>query len=107
MAKDNKNVSDKAETNKYSRRDFLTVGGTALAGSALAVYSPTKTEAKEEEYPLSTRYLVYDSKHCAGCYGCMIACSLVHEGEVNLSIKYLGTRHVADLLQSKNRLGAP
>ena len=31
-------------------------------------------------------YLVYDSKHCAGCYGCMLACSLVHEGETNLSL---------------------
>jgi hypothetical protein len=47
MAKDKKNVPNKAETNKYSRRDFLTVGGTALAGGALAVYSPKETEAKE------------------------------------------------------------
>jgi hypothetical protein len=36
----------------------------------------------------------------------MIACSLVHEGEVNLSLEDLGMKHVADLLQSKNRLGA-
>jgi len=87
MAKDKKKVPDKTETKKYSRRDFITVGGTALAGGALAVYSPKKSEAKEEEeYPLSTRYLIYDSKNCAGCYGCMIACSLVHEGEVNLSL---------------------
>jgi len=106
VAKNNKNVPDKAATNKYTRRDFLTVGGTVLAGSALAVYSPTKTEPKEDEYPLSTRYLVYDSKHCAGCYSCMIACSLVHEGEVNLSLEDLGMKHVADLLQSKNRLEA-
>lgn len=85
--KDKKTVTDKAENKKFSRRDFLTIGGTALAGGALAVYSPRKAEAKEEkEYPLSTRYLVYDSKHCAGCYGCMIACSLVHEGQVNLSL---------------------
>ena len=84
MAKDKKKGLDKADNKKYSRRDFLTVGGTALAGGALAVYSPKKAEAKEkEEYALSTRYLVYDSKNCAGCYGCMIACSLVHEGECN------------------------
>jgi protein NrfC len=88
MAKDKKRVPEKADNKKYSRRDFLTVGGTALAGGALAVYSPyNEAEAKEkEEYALSTRYLVYDSKNCAGCYSCMIACSLVHEGECNLSL---------------------
>ena len=85
--KDEKSVTDQAEKKKLSRRDFLTVGGAAIAGSALAAYSPKKAEAlPQEEYAPSTRYLVYDSKHCAGCYGCMIACSLVHEGEVNLSL---------------------
>jgi protein NrfC len=85
--KDGKSVSDQAEKKKFSRRDFLTVGGAAIAGSALAVYSPQKAEALEqEEYAPSTKYLVCDSKNCAGCYGCMIACSLVHEGEVNLSL---------------------
>jgi protein NrfC len=87
MAKDKESVPDKAAQKKYSRRNFLAVGGTALAGGALAVYSPKTTAAKVEEgYALSTRYLVYDSKHCAGCYGCMLACSLVHEGETNLSL---------------------
>ena len=86
-AKDEKSVSDQAEKKKLSRRDFLTVGGAAIAGSAIAVYAPQKAEAlPQEEYAPSTKYLVYDSKHCAGCYGCMIACSLVHEGEVNLSL---------------------
>jgi protein NrfC len=85
--KDEKSVTDQAEKKKLSRRDFLTVGGAAIAGSALAAYSPKKAEAlPQEEYAPSTRYLVYDSAHCAGCYGCMIACSLVHEGEVNLSL---------------------
>ena len=85
--KDEKSVTDQAEKKKLSRRDFLTVGGAAIAGSALAVYSPKKAEAiPQEEYAESSKYLVYDSKHCAGCYGCMIACSLVHEGEVNLSL---------------------
>lgn len=87
MAQDQKDVTIKAEKRKYSRRDFLTVGGAALAGSALAVCSPKKAEAIEgEQYPLSSRYLVYDSKNCAGCHRCMIACSMVHEGEVNFSL---------------------
>ncbi len=87
MAKDKTKVPDKAEKKKLSRRDFLTIGSAAVAGGALAVYAPKKAEAQEkEEYPQSTKYLVCDSRHCAGCHGCMIACSLVHEGEVNLSL---------------------
>ena len=87
MAKDKDKKPDKAEKKKFSRRDFLAFGGAAVAGGALAVYAPRKAEAKEKvEYPLSSKYLISDSRHCAGCYGCMIACSLVHEGQVNLSL---------------------
>jgi protein NrfC len=87
MAKDKNKVPDKAEKKKFSRRDFLTVGSAAVAGGALAVYAPRKAEAQEKvEYPLSSKYLICDSEHCAGCYGCMIACSLVHDGQVNLSL---------------------
>ncbi len=96
MSKDLKKVPDKTEKREYSRRDFLTIGGTAIAGTALAVCSPTAAEAKEE-YPLSTKYLVCDSKNCAGCYGCMISCSLVHEGVVNLSLSRIQVhRNVLD-----------
>lgn len=35
---------------------------------------------------LSEGYLVVDSKKCSGCCSCMLACSLVHEGEENLSL---------------------
>jgi protein NrfC len=35
--------------------------------------------------PLSEGYLVVDSKKCQGCQSCMMICSLVHHGEVNLS----------------------
>jgi protein NrfC len=87
MAQDKKATPEKSEKKKYSRRDFLTCGGAAVAGGALAVYAPRNAEAREkEEYPLSAKYLICDSKNCAGCYGCMIACSLVHEGQVNLSL---------------------
>jgi protein NrfC len=76
------------EKKKYSRRDFVLGSGTAIAGGALtAVASSTPAEAAEEtSYPLSTMYLVYDSKHCAGCLGCMLACSLVHEGMTSFSL---------------------
>jgi protein NrfC len=37
-------------------------------------------------FPLSEVYLAVDSKKCAGCISCMLACSLVHEGEENLAL---------------------
>jgi len=89
MAGEKKTVPEKAEKKKFSRRDFVVGSGTAIAGGALAVVTPnaaTAATAAKDDYPLSTMYLVHDSKHCAGCYGCMLACSLVHEGETNLSL---------------------
>jgi protein NrfC len=35
---------------------------------------------------LSEGYLVVDTKKCSGCTACMLACSLVHEGQENLSL---------------------
>jgi Fe-S-cluster-containing hydrogenase component 2 len=35
--------------------------------------------------PVSLGYLLVDTKKCQGCLSCMMACSLVHEGESNLS----------------------
>ena len=37
-------------------------------------------------FPLSEGYILVDSKKCQGCQSCMMACSLVHEGEANLSL---------------------
>jgi protein NrfC len=37
-------------------------------------------------YPISKGYILVDSKKCQGCLSCMMACSLVHEGEANLSL---------------------
>jgi protein NrfC len=77
---------------KYSRRDFLTIGGAAVAAQAIMVATPsgrTKAVAAEADpvsYPESQGYLVYDSKKCIGCTTCMLTCSLVHYGEQNLSL---------------------
>jgi len=46
----------------------------------------TTTQPVPQTYPASTAYLAYDSRRCAGCQSCMMACSLVNEGEVNLSL---------------------
>ena len=87
MAGDKRTVPEKAEKKKFSRRDFVVGSGTALAGGALTVVAPKTSEAAAgEDYPLATHYLVYDSKNCAGCYGCMTACSLSHDGEINFSL---------------------
>ncbi len=93
MAREEKTVPERVPKKKYSRRDFVVGSGTVLAGGALAVYKPATTlaattpePAETNPYPLSTMYLVYDSRHCAGCLGCMLACSLVHEGETSLSL---------------------
>jgi protein NrfC len=41
---------------------------------------------KESGYPVAAAYLVVDTKKCDGCCSCMVACSLVHEGEGNYSL---------------------
>ena len=84
-----------------SRRRFLgaagvLAGGTAAAGAALpfvagetvalAQISPAGTPAGCKDLPASTGYLVVDSKKCAGCTTCMLACSMVHEGRASLSL---------------------
>jgi protein NrfC len=39
-----------------------------------------------EDPPNPEGYLLIDTKKCQGCMSCMLACSLVHEGEENLSL---------------------
>lgn len=37
-------------------------------------------------FPKAKNSLKIDSKACGGCLSCMMACSLAHEGEVNLAL---------------------
>ena len=92
MAGDNNKTSDAGEK-RLSRRAFVVGSGTALAGGAIsaavAVNAVREADAAQQQkasYPLSTKYLVYDSRNCAGCISCMLACSLVHEGATSLSL---------------------
>ncbi len=83
--------TDKIETSKqkkYSRRNLLVSSSTALAAGAIAATTGVKSAAasEPESYPESKGYLVYDSKKCIGCTTCMLACSMVHYGEQNLSL---------------------
>jgi protein NrfC len=79
----------KTEKKKFTRRDFVAGGGTIIAAGALTAVAPetiaAATKTGKNEYPLSTGYLVYDSRHCSGCQSCMLTCSLVHDGEASTS----------------------
>ncbi len=85
-----KTEKDKTPARDYSRRDFLVGSGAAIAADALAAATPlgatTLAAPAKVSYPASRGYLVYDSEKCAGCTTCMLTCSLVHEGEENLSL---------------------
>jgi Fe-S-cluster-containing dehydrogenase component len=92
MARDKKDAISKDDKNKISRRKFVIGSGTVLAGGAITACSTipalgaASTPAGKNPYAQSTGYLVYDSRRCAGCQSCMLACSLVHEGETSASL---------------------
>ncbi|MDR0843302.1 MAG: 4Fe-4S dicluster domain-containing protein [Acidobacteriota bacterium] len=107
----NDNQTNTEQKKKFSRRAFVVGSGTALAGGALGAVavSAQGTEAPTQQkaiYPRATKYLVYDSRHCAGCLGCMLACSLVHEGATSLSLSRIQvhrsvlSKYPADLKQN-------
>jgi protein NrfC len=92
MARGTKTSEEQAGKRKVSRRDFVVGSGTVLAGGALTAcasanaLAATSSPIEKTNYPLSTGYLVYDSRRCAGCQSCMLACSLVHDGETSTSL---------------------
>lgn len=73
---------------EISRRDFVVGSGAVIAGGALGAIAPAAaiSAPAKADYPQSTGYIVYDSRLCAGCQSCMLACSLVHEGEASTSL---------------------
>ena len=77
------------ETMKVPRRDFLT-RGAAVAAGAFAIGAPVIGSAQDAGtkavFPVSTGYIVYDSRLCWGCQSCMYACSMGHQGEANPSL---------------------
>jgi protein NrfC len=77
------------ESKVVSRRDFLKVGNAAVFGLNFGSVLNRQPAGDNEGLlviPNSEGYLLVDSKECAGCTSCMAACSLVHEGIVNLSL---------------------
>lgn len=67
-----------------ARREFLK-GASAGAGLALLPGAFLIADAVAA-IPAAGGYLLVDMKKCQGCTTCMLTCSLVHEGEANLSL---------------------
>jgi len=73
-----------------TRRNFIKVVGVfTLTAAGTPLISCDAPPADDSEYPPSMGYILVDSKKCQGCLTCMITCSLVHEGGVNLSLARL------------------
>jgi protein NrfC len=76
-----------------SRRTFLKRAGNVVVLIGVAGYVPAAAskslvmlEDGKSGIPVSEGYLLVDTKKCQGCMSCMLACSLVHDGEENLSL---------------------
>ena len=71
-----------------SRRTFLKCTGTIVFAIGSSSYWPLEGKAKTGAPAtlVSDGYLLVDVNKCQGCLSCMLACSLVHEGEQNLSL---------------------
>ena len=70
---------------KTPRRNFLKLAGIVVIGGG-AGNCTTSITAQKDRIPVSVGYILVDTKKCQGCVSCMLACSLVHEGETNLSL---------------------
>ena len=76
------------ENKELSRRNFLMLAGGTAAGVVFggALYTLADSGDRVSAAPVSEGYIVIDTKKCCGCTTCMLMCSLVHEGEENLSL---------------------
>ncbi|MDY0339991.1 MAG: 4Fe-4S dicluster domain-containing protein [Coriobacteriia bacterium] len=71
-----------------SRRQFMTGVGGAGVGMILGGLVVKGFILPDEVVAMaaSEGYLLIDTKKCAGCASCMMACSLTHHGETNMSL---------------------
>lgn len=79
---------DTSSSGGLTRRRFLGIVGGAGIGALLAGAGVTTFLLPDEVYAFETSdgYLLVDTKKCAGCETCMLACSLAHFGKVNKSL---------------------
>lgn len=91
--KKTKQISGTSE-NSLSRRGFFKVAGTVAAGIGFAGCIKSENEtppflSREDLAPDALPaggYILVDTKKCQGCVSCMMACTLTHHGEMNLSL---------------------
>ena len=89
------------QADNFSRREFIIKGGSLVAGSIVSTYHAKDILAAEmssaEEIPKAKGHVEHDATLCSGCLSCMIACSLAHEGRVNLATSRIQiSRYVFD-----------
>ena len=73
-----------------TRREFLSTAKNMALGLGVIGIAPGMFLLKDARaaIPVSGGYLLVDTKKCQGCLSCMLACSLVNEGEENLSFHH-------------------
>ena len=64
-----------------------------MASSSASANSLIFQEHTALTIPAAEGYLLVDPKKCQGCLSCMMACSLVHHGSVNLSLARIQVTH--------------
>jgi protein NrfC len=71
-----------------SRRQFVKGVGAAGAGAVLGGLFVKGLVLPDQvlTIPASKGYLLVDTQKCGGCTSCMLACSMTHHGESNLSL---------------------
>lgn len=73
------------DNEQTGRRDFLRLAGVVVIGGGL-VGCNGSSDVVVDGIPASVGYILVDTKKCQGCLSCMLACSLVHEGQANLTL---------------------
>lgn len=76
-----KNTKEENAVITFSRRDFMKYSGIAVAGVYFAGCDILSGKGKH-----ALGFILVDMKKCQGCMSCMLACSLAHEGVINLSL---------------------
>ncbi len=77
-------ANEKTITETATKTSTATVT-TTIPAVTTTVTSPPVTVEVVKTYPASQGYLLVDSRVCAGCHACMMACSMVHDGKSSLS----------------------
>jgi len=77
-----------AEGKGLSRRQFVTGIGGLGAGVVLGGVLVKGLLLPDEVFAIATSegYLLVDTRKCAGCTSCMMACSVAHHGQANYSL---------------------